>query len=375
MEKLRTAYYDSLEQLRRCAAAWDDLWRRSSSTRPVARAATVAQWIEHFAPAARFRAVVVQRGERLAAALPLIGQRVGGVIEAGCLPHNAWSPAGDLLLDPSCDAGAVLRRLVEAVRDLPWQLLWLDGVPYQAAPWSAFHVAVAAVGLPHLCRWRFDTGVIELDGDGASNRDAWSRNHRRKMAQALRRLRRTGELELEWHEQIDPADVEHLLRRGFAIEDSGWKGRAGTSVLRAKGMFEFFLAQARLLAAEGQLRVALLNRAGRSIAFEYALAAKSTYHALKVGYDERFARHSPGQLLTHEVLARLSNGPGDQHYDCMGPLTDALRKWKPRPWSLGRIVVAPHLLGRLALHAYKHWWPGRRRDEARSGQKNCRGQL
>jgi CelD/BcsL family acetyltransferase involved in cellulose biosynthesis len=119
-------------------------------------------------------------------------------------------------------------------------------------------------------------------------------------------------------------------------------------------MFEFYLGQARLLASSGQLRLAWLKCSGCPIAFEYALAAKGSYHALKVGYDTEFAQFSPGQLLTGAVLQHYFHDPGGRHYDCMGPLNEAMQKWMPRRYSLGRLVIArPGLLGRLMLAAYR----------------------
>ena len=39
-----------------------------------------------------------------------------------------------------------------------------------------------------------------------------------------------------------------LLRRGFEIEDRGWKATEGTSVLRTPRVFDFFYRQAEQLA-------------------------------------------------------------------------------------------------------------------------------
>ncbi len=356
LNQYRLLRYESADELRENAAAWDDLWLRSHATRPVARAATLAQWIEHFAPQSRFCALMVVEGQRLLAGLPLIGQRIGGVMEAGFLPHNAWSPAGDLLLDRRSEAIPVLTRLVAGLRDLPWSLLWLDKVPLESPPWQAFREVAASAGIGQSHVGQLDVGMIDLAKDWDTYRDSWSDNHRRNLRKAIARLGRQGRLETKLYTSVANDEVETLLRRAFEIERRGWKGRAGTSILQSPGMFEFYCEQARLLAARGELMVALLNYDDQPVAFEYGFAAKGTYHALKVGFDPRLARYSPGQLLMHNLLSRFSADPDWHHYDCMGPLSDAMSKWKPQTYCLGRLVMAPSsLFGRAMLRAYALW--------------------
>jgi CelD/BcsL family acetyltransferase involved in cellulose biosynthesis len=372
---LRVSKLDCLDQLRHHATAWDDLWQRSHSSRPVARAAALAHWIDRFAPASSFCALIVERADgRLVAALPLVGQRVGRVFETAAMPHNAWSPAGELLLDRGGDGAAAARTLVEGLDELPWSLLRLDTVPVAAPQWRAFRAALADAGIPHDCRRLFDVGIVDLGCDWADYRRSWSRSHRRHMTHAVNRLKRDGELDLELHSSIPHDAVEPLLRRGFEVEDRSWKGKAGTSVLRSPGMFEFYLGQAQLLAQTGHLRLAFLKSRGRPIAFEYALSAKGTFHSLKTGYDESFARFSPGQLLTHVLLNRLFQNFDHKQFDFMGPMCGAMASWRPRMYPIGRLAVArPGLAGRLIMHAYTRWWPRlRRRRESCSLTKGWR---
>ena len=147
------------------------------------------------------------------------------------------------------------------------------------------------------------------------------------------------------------------MRRGFEVEDRSWKGQAGTSVLRSPPVFDFFLRQAELLAAYDQLELAFLESAGRLIAFEYCWNAKGVCHMIKTGYDPDYAAYAPGQLLRHCVLKRMHGGPDRRAYDFMGPITDAFSRWRPSTYTVGRAAIAPRLIGRTLLGAYKHGWP------------------
>src|SRR5688572_12426580 len=111
---------DTTREIRASAASWDNLWRRSGVELPTKRAALLAQWIDHFSPREAFRAILVEDHGRLVAALPLVSNRLVGIIPVGALPVNCWSGAGDLLLDEDCDRQEVLGCLVDGIRRLPW---------------------------------------------------------------------------------------------------------------------------------------------------------------------------------------------------------------------------------------------------------------
>jgi CelD/BcsL family acetyltransferase involved in cellulose biosynthesis len=359
---LRLIHLASIDDLRRAAAAWDDLWTRSGVTLPTARAELLAQWVEQFEPRARFHALVVEDGDRWVAALPLAPCTLGHLMAAGGMPSNEWSDSGDLLLDADADdPGAALDTLVAGMAELPWQLLWLNDVVADAPRWQALRAAIARAEMPSDFRPRLQVGRIEIDHDWDACRQRWSRKHRQQMARHVRQLDRRGDLQLALISELTPGEVESYLRVGFQIEDRSWKGEAGTSVLRAPAMFDFFLRQAEQLAAWGQLQLAFLRSGGHPIAFGYGMAAKGVYHSCKIGYDPVYADYSPGQLLRYGMIERFHGDPAWRALDCRGPMTPAHRCWRPTPYTVGRLAVAPRgLSGRLAIGAYRRWWPKQR---------------
>lgn len=343
---------DSLAELRRMAGVWDDLWRRSDVAMPTHRAELVAQWVEQFAPGAEFRAVIVKQHGRPAAAIPLVGGSVAGVIGAGRLPANEWSTSGELLLDPAAATPEVGAALAAAITELPWPLLWLEDVAVDAPRWRFLREALGRAGVGCHYHELLKIGRIDARGDWSAYRGAWSRKHRQNMTRCARQLAALGPVDLEIVSRLSSDEVEPCLRRGFEIEDRSWKGTAGTSVLRTPGMFDFYARQARRLAEWGQLDLAFLNSAGKPIAFAYGLTAKGVYHSIKVGYDPDYAAHSPGQLLRYYLFERIFCDPHYQTIDYMAP-TEAHRKWRPKAYSAGRLVVASgRWLGRAALAAY-----------------------
>jgi hypothetical protein len=66
--------------------------------------------------------------------------------------------------------------------------------------------------------------------------------------------------------------------------------------------------------------------------------------------------------LFWHLLEQLHAKGGWQAIDCIGPLTEAISRWRPETYTIGRVAVAPRrLVGRTAMYAYKNWWPAVRR--------------
>ncbi len=138
MAQQRIIHLKSIDDLRSAAPAWDDLWWRSDVALPTARAELLAQWLECFARRSDFHAFAVEEDGRWVAALPLISRRLAGLLPAGTLPCNPWSPCGELLLDPAADTAAALDAILAAAADASWQWLWLNDTVLHSPRWRAF---------------------------------------------------------------------------------------------------------------------------------------------------------------------------------------------------------------------------------------------
>jgi CelD/BcsL family acetyltransferase involved in cellulose biosynthesis len=165
----------------------------------------------------------------------------------------------------------------------------------------------------------------------------------------LNRLRRFGPVQCKHA----PADLplDDATRIFTEIEASGWKGDSGTQT--ATTCSPHRLAFLHELAAGGdglQVTVHVLFAADDPVAAIYGITIGATHLLLLMGYDERYARASPGHLLIHEVirwsaacqlreLDFLSNAP---HY----------QRWHPAGRPMHHILVCDgSLKGRLVYHA------------------------
>jgi CelD/BcsL family acetyltransferase involved in cellulose biosynthesis len=358
----RIIHLTSIDDLRRAAPAWDDLWWRSDVSSPTARAELLAQWLERFAAKRDFHAFVVEEDGRWVAALPIVGQRLMGVLPVGALPCNPWSPCGELLLDPAADTAAALDAILAAAGTESWQWLWFNDTVLHSSRWRAFVQACDRVDIVSATHERYPVARIEICRDWDYFLKNLSRAHRQATSKAVRRLNDEGRLQFELQSRLEPGDVKPWLEKVFDVENRSWKGNEGSSVLSTPGMFEFFLAQAQQLARWGQLEVATLELEGHLLAAMYGFSAKGIFYAHKIGYDPQFAHFSPGQVMFWHILEKLHAEGQWQAIDCIGPVTEAISRWRPATYSIGRVVAAPQrLVGRMAMHAYKNWWPAVRR--------------
>jgi CelD/BcsL family acetyltransferase involved in cellulose biosynthesis len=352
----RLIQLDSADEIRSVAAEWNDLWQRSDVALPIARAELIANWLDWNLLRAKVRAIALEQDGRFLAAMPLVHGRLKRAVPIARLPRNDWSWAGDLLLDPTIDAAA-LEIFARAVARIGRPLVWLDAVPFDSEGWQRFAAAANIAGLSLCKRERFLVGRIEIDHDWPAYERSWSKNHRRHMRRVEREAESLGGATLVVHRQFEPLEIEPLLRRGFEIEDSGWKGRAGSSTLSSPGALAFYVEQAYQIAAAGQLQITFLELAGRPIAFEYGWNAKGVYHSFKVGYDESFAHISPGQLLRLHLLRRFFADPMQTACDFLGPITQATAKWSTSSYPVGRFVFSGWRIGRLLIGAYRSLRP------------------
>ena len=345
----------SIGEIRALAAAWDRLWQRSDVSLPTARAELAAQWLEHFAPDAAIRVLAVERNGELAAVLPLVAWRYRGVLNVGGLTGNVWSFNGEFLVDSGADEAAISDLLARAMAELvPWPLVWFAMIPIEAPRWQRLLAAIQRQGCLTDVHPRYRIGLAQLDGDFTRFEAQRSKNLRRELGKGMRRLEREGPVEVKIHAPQEPAEVETLLRRAFDVERQSWREESGETVLDVPGRFEFFLRQARQLAAWGYLRLAFLEPRGAPIGFELGWTAKGVYHSMKVGYLSTYRRFGPGHLLRREVLRAVAEESSGILVDFQGPTTDAIRQWSTSSYPIARLIIAPHALGgRVLLAAYK----------------------
>jgi CelD/BcsL family acetyltransferase involved in cellulose biosynthesis len=163
----------------------------------------------------------------------------------------------------------------------------------------------------------------------------------------IRRRKRLSELGDLSHYTVREADaMKGMVAAFLKLEDSGWKGRAGTAAQRDPALAAFVEGAMTALARERKAYGEVLSLNGAPIAATLIMRSGNTAWAWKIAFDETYARCSPGMqialeatktlLADHTIVRTDSCTPPDL------PMIDHL--WRER------LAVADRLIGLKAGH-------------------------
>ena len=120
----------------------------------------------------------------------------------------------------------------------------------------------------------------------------------------LRKLQRKGKIELTHAVSID--DLKKYLKRFIVLENSGWKGKSGTSIKSDPKYAQFYDNLMESLGGIGSCEIHLLSLDGQSIAGQVTFLVDDACYIAKIAYDESYSKMTPGILMCEQLFGRLS---------------------------------------------------------------------
>jgi CelD/BcsL family acetyltransferase involved in cellulose biosynthesis len=338
------------------ATGWDALARTPLQQFCWARACAAA-----FSPAGQLRVLSLGPAERPVALAPLIerGQafaKLGAHLELLGV-HELYEPMDLLYAD-----AAALDALVAQLRQTGYALR-LGRVPADSPTLAAVQQAYAGHGWVHLTAAE-PAPYIELAAAWQEPESQFNAGRRSDFRRALRRAQELGEISYEILAPT-PANLPGLLAEAFAVEGAGWKGAAGTALARDGVRQQFFQQYAAAAAAQGILRLCFLRLNGQAVAMQFAVECFDRFWLFKIGYDEQFARCSPGTLLMLQTV-RYAAARGLAAYEFLGSADPWTAHWTQRqrpgvavrayPWrARGLASFARDAIRLAATQAQKGW--------------------
>lgn len=200
---------------------------------------------------------------------------------------------------------------------------------------------------------RLRTGAVMADGTRAGEafsapyvdlRLAATRRHK-SIERRAKRLEAYGPLALAQAET--PAKRESLARHALALKRGWLAARGAYSAGLSNPFAEDFIAA---LARDGFLQVNALRVGGEICAMDLGFIGGGAYRSFLGCFDERFAEGSPGQALTHRLVARCAQ-EGLVAYDMLLPADAYKLAWATGETAIGARFVARTLSGALAAFA------------------------
>jgi CelD/BcsL family acetyltransferase involved in cellulose biosynthesis len=180
--------------------------------------------------------------------------------------------------------------------------------------------------------------------------ERFSRNARKQIRRAHRRLEREGRVEVKVLESV--GELEPVLSECLQLEAAGRKGRSGKAILTSEQKTRFWRDAFARFHGLGTLRYSSLRLDGSLIAMSLDVLHERRLYMLKTGYDERLARFSPGHVLYAEMIRASCEGTIIDAHELLGPMqpfkaryatesrqTVTLRAYRRRPVPIARYAA------------------------------------
>jgi CelD/BcsL family acetyltransferase involved in cellulose biosynthesis len=309
---------ETVSDTERIAPEWNALAERAGS--PIGMHSWAVAAAESIG-ADRPLSIVTLHDEQGLAALAPLARRPGVRSRLELIGlHEIYEPTDFLYRDPSS-----LGRLAGALDHLGAPLfLWR--LPAESPTANVLRTAIgrrativqSAGGCPY----------IDLDDSWADPESHFSSRRRSDFRRARRRAEALGTVDTEVRSP-GPDEAIPLFEEAVAVEAASWKGEGGTALARSPAKLAFYRAWVVAAAREGVLRVCFLRIDGKAAAMQLAAESGGRFWLLKIGYDEQFARASPGQLLMLDTL-RDAAGRGLRSYEFLGTVAPWTEVWTDR---------------------------------------------
>lgn len=142
---------------------------------------------------------------------------------------------------------------------------------------------------------------IALDASWEEPESRFSPRRRSDFRRAMRRAAEFGSMHCEVLAP-HPGEFDSLFDEAIALEARSWKKAAGTAIACDPAKEAFFRCYFRAACERREFRAAFLRIDDRAVAMQLAVEWAGRNWLYKIGYDEAYARCSPGTLLMLHAL-------------------------------------------------------------------------
>lgn len=207
---------------------------------------------------------------------------------------------------------------------------------------------------------------IALDASWGEPESRFSSRRRSDFRRAARRAAEFGAMRCEVRAPL-PGEFDALFDEAVAVEARSWKKAAGTAMACDPAKEAFFRCYFRAACERGELRAAFLHIDGRAVAMQLAVEWAGRYWLYKIGYDEAYARCSPGTLLMLHALGDAAKR-GLKGFELMGDAEEWIADlWTREQHECRRIRTYPFSLPGLVAGLGDGFAWARRRLPRRAG--------
>jgi CelD/BcsL family acetyltransferase involved in cellulose biosynthesis len=320
---------------------WTDLLDRAAESSVFLTPEWMTSWWDAYGAPLRMHLLTVTDRGRLVALAPL----------ALSADHTMTSWSNDYtdrfglaVEDGRIDAIELIAR--HLADDHSWRSLNLHPLESESPLFEPLCGALEATGCGTRAIETLRSPWLELPGDPDVITARLSRSFRQSLRRKLRAAERAG-LAAEHHTTTD------VLDDVFDVALDTWAHRDGTGLGSTPENERFYRSLAAAAEERGWLRIHLLRKGDRAIAFEFNLVRDGDAVNLKVGYREADRDRSPGLVLRSQVIEHLI-GEGARSFDLLGQEETYKLHWADRVRPHVRLRAFPPTAAGRLNHLYRN---------------------
>lgn len=338
-------------------AAWRELAVDALVPNPFAEPEFVipaARWLR----AADAGVLVVDDGADWLAAAPVLPVSCWRRVPGRCLTiwRHPYCFLGTPLLAPARRETALAALLRRATRNAGTTAVALEWVDADGPFGEALASVLPAVDRRPVVVDTFERAALHRRPQADYIESTVSARHRKE----LRRSRRLLEAEVGAVQVLDRAADEDAPLRFLELEQSGWKGRAGTAMARDPNHARLFVDLCRGWAREGSLQLLALQTDERVISMKCNVRAGDGSFCFKIAFDEALARFSPGVQLELANVAAFHGGDAGWMDSCAAPENGMInRLWEGRRRLQTIVISSAGLRGAVSRGSWRAACAGR----------------
>jgi len=296
---------------------WNELVRNCDVDHAFMRHEWFECWVRHLGTADNLRILTVWSDGLMVAAAPLQMKRQklkGMPLRVLSFMSSSVSPRCNFILHSSCDSAGFFNE-VFAIR--AWDLVYTENLEVGLATTNKY--------LEYLKSGIFRNYDTEpgrqsphqiLDTDWDSYLKTLSKNHRKNIRAALRRLEELGEYEFLEFETYEGSEI--IFEQMVVVSGSSWKSEFGTDLKSNPKIAAFYKDFSRLGSREGLWKLYMLRIGNALVAFDYLLKHNNSLTGIRSDYDPAYKDLMPGHLMKVATIRDLCSRGVPWEYDMGG---------------------------------------------------------
>jgi CelD/BcsL family acetyltransferase involved in cellulose biosynthesis len=329
---------------------WGELAARAAEPNPFFEPEYVlpaARWIG----GRRLALLVVQTDDEWSACLPIHRPRRWHRVPLACVAgwHHRYCFLGTPLVRLDREERAIATMARELMRQPGAAFVGLDSFAGDGPVRDALRAAVEDESGEEVPVNQHERPMLRRRAS-ADDYVTMKAKSRRELARKRRRLQEELDAVLE---TVDRGDDSDAVDEFLELEASGWKGQGGTAVASLQRDAAFFRTVCRSFHERERLHLLSLQANGQPVAMACNLRAGDGVFCLKIAFDERWRRSSPGAQLVLDHVSWFHRQCSAAWMDsCVQPGNELVsRLWPDRRPIVTLALPAKSPSGRMARAA------------------------